>query len=574
MNHIQKIKSRFVLIGIILFAFILCITLYSRQIIKGETYAIKADKQYARPKAQVFDRGSIYFKSKDGIKIAAATIERGYVAFVNPKLMNDVEEVYSSVSQFLKIDKTTFLKIASKKDDPYEEIAHRLDQNTMQSLLSLSMPSVGVTVEAWRSYPGGVLSAHLLGLTGQSTSSSLIEGKYGIERSYQDTLDRSRESNSSIEIFAQLFVDVRDSLIGEKKIVGDIVTTIEPTVEAYLEKILNETNAIWHPDEIGGIIIDPKTGDIIAMASLPTFNPNDTSLINNASIFSNPLVEHVYEMGSIMKPLTIAMGLDSGAIDSDFIYDDPGCITLDTKKICNSDRLPRNLVNIQTVLDHSLNIGAATIAIKAGSEKVINYFSDRYNFGRKTGIDLPNEATNLLGNMRRGRDIEIATAAYGQGIAVSPIAMTRALSILANDGYSIVPHVVSEIIYSDGTSKDMEVEQVKIRSLNKTTVDEVTKILVSIVDKTLKGGAIKMPNHSIAAKTGTAQIPDPKNGGYYTDRYLHSFFGYFPAYNPKFLIFIYQVHPKGAQYASETLTDPFANMAKFLINYYNVPPDR
>ena len=205
---------------------------------------------------------------------------------------------------------------------------------------------------------------------------------------------------------------------------------------------------------------------------------------------------------------------------------------------------------------------------------MFKYFSD-FGFGQKTGIDQPNEATGIIGNLKTGRDIEIATAAYGQGIAMSPVEMVRGLSILANGGYLITPHLVKEIDMSDGTTKVIDIKKTG-PILKKQSVDDVTGMLIKVVDEMI-GKAhpdIYFTNYSVAAKTGTAQVADHKNGGYYPDKYLHSFFGYFPAYNPKYLVFLYQVYPKGAQYASDTLTEPFSQITKFLIDYYNVSPDR
>ncbi len=201
-----------------------------------------------------------------------------------------------------------------------------------------------------------------------------------------------------------------------------------------------------------------------------------------------------------------------------------------------------------------------------------SYFSS-YGIGFKSGIDLPNEASGLVGNLKNPKDIDVATASYGQGIALSPIQMTRALSVLANGGYLITPRLVTKVEYDDGTSKTIDA----VRTgpfLKKQTVEDVTTMLVTVVDTALKQGAIKREHYTVAAKTGTAQIADHVNGGYYSDRYLHSFFGYFPAYNPKFIVFLYQVYPKGAKYASETLTSPFDEIAGFLLDYYNIPPDR
>lgn len=320
--------------------------------------------------------------------------------------------------------------------------------------------------------------------------------------------------------------------------------------------------------------MDPETGEIVAMALLPTFDPNDTRSVKDVSVFSNPLVEHVYEMGSIMKPLTMATALDVGVITTDSTYEDLGTMTLNGKKISNYDGKARGTVSVQEILSQSLNIGAATIALKVGASDFAKYFAS-FGLGEKTGIDQPNEATGIIGNIKSGRDIEVATVAYGQGIATSPIEMARALATLGNGGYLITPHIVKEVNYVDGTKKVINFDK-KGPVLQKQTVDDVTRMLIEVVDKKIAKTHpdIYWANYSIAAKTGTAQIADHKNGGYYPDRYLHSFFGYFPAYNPRFLVFLYQIHPKGAEYASETLTDPFSNLTKFLINYYNIPPDR
>jgi len=571
MNSSQRFRVKIVLIGIVIVAIVLVTSLYSTQIIKGATYAEKADKQYIKPSSTLFDRGSIYFSSKDGMHVAGATVERGYLVYANPKLINNPNETYDAISQFLKVDKETFIKSASKANDSYEEIVHRKDTATAQSIGALSLPGIGIIPETWRLYPGLTLGAHTLGLIGQNEKSSSVEGRYGLELSYEETLKRQNE-RSSMSVFAELFAGIAGTILGGGKDEGDIVTTIEPTVQTYLEKVLADTNNSWHPDEIGGIIIDPNNGEIIAMGLLPTFDPNNTSLIKNPSIFSNSLVEHIYEMGSIMKPLTVAMGFDTGFFSPSSTYDDIGTMTLNGKTFGNYDRQARGKTGMQQLLSQSLNIGAATIALRVGSTTVSDYFS-KFGLGSKSGIDLPNEAVGMIGNLKSGREIDVATAAYGQGISVSPIGMVRALSILANQGYLVEPHLVKEIEYEDGSTKTLEWKKSGPVLQAKTTAD-VTKMLVEIVDTALKQGKIKMEHYTVAAKTGTAQIADRVNGGYYSDRYLHSFFGYFPAYNPKYLVFLYQIYPKGAQYASETLTDPFDNLTKFLINYYNIPPDR
>jgi cell division protein FtsI/penicillin-binding protein 2 len=189
-----------------------------------------------------------------------------------------------------------------------------------------------------------------------------------------------------------------------------------------------------------------------------------------------------------------------------------------------------------------------------------------------TGIDLPYEARNLIDNLKSPRDVEHATASFGQGIALSPIATVRALSVLANGGTLTTPHVVKQIDYKVGFAKNISYPQGE-RVISEAASKEISRMLTNVVDTALLNGSVKMDNYSIAAKTGTAQIATP-GAGYAEDRYLHSFFGYFPAYDPRFLVFLYTVEPKGEAYASHTLTEPFINTTKFLINYYEVPPDR
>jgi cell division protein FtsI/penicillin-binding protein 2 len=328
----------------------------------------------------------------------------------------------------------------------------------------------------------------------------------------------------------------------------------------------------YHSEFTGGIIIDPKTGEIIAMALNPTFDPNSVRTVTTPGVFRNKLVEDRYEMGSIVKAISMAAGLDSGAVTAGTRYKDPGCQTLNTKTFCNYDlKSHGNAVTMQEVLNHSLNTGVAYVVKQMGNKNFSDYMF-KFGIGTTTGIDLPSEGNSLTSNLKTGRDLENAQASFGQGIALTPIQTVRALSVLANGGYLITPHLAKAIEYKIGGKKTLNYpkgEQV----LRPGTSEEISRMLTVVVDNALKNGTVKLPNYSLAAKTGTAQIASP-DGGYYPDHYLHSFFGYFPSYDARFLIFLYTYYPKDVQYASETLTDTFIDMSKFLINYYDIPPDR
>ncbi len=226
---------------------------------------------------------------------------------------------------------------------------------------------------------------------------------------------------------------------------------------------------------------------------------------------------------------------------------------------------------MQEVLNQSLNTGASYIAQAVGNQTFGDYM--RTLFGQKTGIDLPNETASLIGNLTGGQDIEYSTASFGQGIALSPIAVTAALASLANGGVLVQPHLVREIEFQSGFSKTVELPEPR-RVFKKETSEEISRMLTEVVDTALRGGAVALPNYSVAAKTGTAQIADKTARGYYEDRYLHSFFGYFPAYEPRFIVFLYIIETQTNQYAADTLTDSFINITKYLINYYEIAPDR
>lgn len=560
-------RVRFIFILIALFALVLVYRLYMVQIVAGDSFVQKADRQYLTSNSSLVDRGTIYFTAKDGQRVTGAYQQTGNIVVINPKLIKDAEAVFQRINASVAIDKESFLKKAAKRTDPYEEIAKKVDLATGEKIQTPSLEGLYIFKQKWRAYPFNVLASHVLGFMAFDEDS--LAGRYGLERQYENTLVRSNESVYT-NFFVEMFSNIKSTFSDTENKEGDIVTTIEPSVQEFLERTLDGVNEKWSSDFSGGIVMDPATGEIVAMGLSPSFDPNDFSNESNPKIFSNRLVEDVYEMGSIIKPLTVAAGIDAGVITAHSTYTDTGFLTLNGRKISNFDGKARGKVEIQEILSQSLNVGAAYVAGKLGGPQFSAYMRS-FGFDKKTGIDLPFEAAPLVENLNSPRDIEHATASYGQGIAMSPIATTRALAVLANHGMLVSPHVVSSVVYKTGLSKTIH-PPAPVQVLKPETTEQVTRMLVKVVDEALRGGTVKMEHYSVAAKTGTAQISDGK--GYYEDRYLHSFFGYFPAYNPKYIIFLYTYYPKNVQYASETLTESFMEMVKHLINYYDIPPDR
>lgn len=547
-------------------ALLIAVRLYFLQVVRADDFAERAVRQYAENAASLFNRGSIFFTEKGGERVVAASQKNGFTLALDGTKITDADAVYRTLAPFISLSREEFLTHAEKRTDIYEEVAHRLTQETADAIVAQKVPGVIVARERWRFYPGGARAAHALGFVGYD--GDRLSGRYGLERYYEDVLGKTHSSPYQ-NFFAELLGAARG---GASSLSGSIVTSIEPSVQSYMEQTLKAVSDRFSARETAGIVMDPKTGEILAMAAVPSFDLNAFQKEKDWRVFVNPLVENVYEFGSIMKPLTMAVGIDSGSITPETVYDDKGFQELDGKTFYNFDKKGRGRVSMQEVLNQSLNTGAAFVALKTGTENFAKYLLS-FGIGDETGIDVPNEASGLVDNLKSPRQIEYATASFGQGIATTPIAMTRALSALANKGELPNPHLATRISYDLGSFSRPSFGEPK-RVLAPETTETVTKMLVKVVDDALLGGSEKLEHWSVAAKTGTAQIANPKGGGYYADKYLHSFFGYFPAYEPRFIVFLYTVEPKGVSFASHTLTDPFFDIAKFLLNYYAIPPDR
>jgi cell division protein FtsI/penicillin-binding protein 2 len=544
--------------------------LFYVQIFRGSYYSALADRQYEQPASPVFDRGSIFFKNKDGELAAAATVVGGFRLILNTKLLQNPGGLYENLAVIWPaLDAENFFARAARPNDPYEVIAEHLDKAAAKKATALKWPGLSVERERWRVYPAGRMAAHTLGFLGYRGDE--LAGRYGLESQYEEVLKRSA-APTFLSYIIDAFSHFGRSLLGtaENTGSGDLVLTIEPTVQNTLEKELTDVETRYQAEGAAGVIIDPMTGAILALAAHPDFDPGGTK--GDLQVLANPLVENVFEFGSIVKPLTMAAGLDAGVVTPETTYNDQGTLTLNGRTIGNYDGKARGVVPMQQVLSQSLNTGAVYVEQALGEKRFRQYFQD-YGLGQKTGIDLPNETAGLISNLDKGQAIDFATAAYGQGVAFTALGVTRALSSLANGGLLVKPHVVSQINYQNGAEPLVTKPVVSQRVLRAETSGAITNMLVKVVDEALAGGKLKMVHYKIAAKTGTAQIPSPE-GGYYPDRYLHSFFGYFPASQPRFLVFLYLTYPKNVQYASETLTETFGRLTKFLINYYNVPPDR
>lgn len=570
LNSNNNFKPRFIFLYFIvtIIGLVVIGRLFDLQIIKALDYKEKANRQFVTPKNLLFNRGTIYFVNKNGERPIAASMQLTYKITINPKQIKEPEIVFEQLNNITPIDKDDFFKKADRKTDPYEEIKNRLSEEDAKKIDNLKITGVSVYKEKWRFYPGGDSASQVIGFVG--FKGDILIGRYGIERQYEKVLSRTNDG-AYVNFFAEVFSTIGKSLSKTNNEEGDIVLSIDSNVQKFAEEQVAELTSKYSAEMAGVIVMDPQTGEIIAMASYPRFNPNDSKDSNALGLLQNPLVERVYEYGSVIKPLVMAGAIDEGIITPETRYTDNGTVTVADKTIKNFDSKARGNATMQMVLDQSLNTGMVYVQQKMGTQlfrtKMLNYELDK-----KTGIDLPGEVSGITSNLKGQGPVGYATASFGQGIAFSSISAVKAFSSIANGGYLVTPTITRGYLNKSGTVVPFE-KTIPKQILKPETSKTVTNMMVHVYEQ-YGNGSYKMDHYSIAAKTGTAQIAKEGGGGYEEGKHTHSFFAFFPASKPKYLVFYTLRDPRGASFASQTLIGPFTDLTKYLIHYYEIPPDR
>jgi cell division protein FtsI/penicillin-binding protein 2 len=531
----------------------LIFNIYNLQIAKGLYYSARAATQSQLSGLLTAIRGNIYFLDKDSNFFPAVINKESYVIYAVPK------EIYASgdaginlaaeqVAVTLSLDKNNLISAFSNSSNQYYKIYSKATQEQVNAVSSLGIKGIYWNKENFRYYPLNNIASQVLGFVSQSSDNNSLTGKYGAELYFNDALSGKNE-----ELKDNKKINLEDG--------KDIVLTIEPTVQTHAQSVLSQLISKFGAESGTVIVQDPKTGEIIAMDSLPSFDPNNYSQ-SNVKNFLNPDVQSIYEPGSVFKVITMATGLDAGKLTPDTTYMDKGFIKLNGYTIRNWDadeRGAHGLTTMTGVIENSLNTGAAFAESLIGKDLFYNYLI-KFGFNDITGIELPGEVSSNIKKLKTSSvDVDFATASFGQGIAVSPIAMINAFSAIANGGRLMKPYIVAD-------TKPQVIRQV----ISKEAANQVVKMMVSAVNKNV---VAKIPNYYVAGKTGTAQIPDFVQGGYLYNQFIDTYIGFAPAYNPKFVILLRIDKPKGGLLAGATVVPAFKDLADFLLNYYNVPPD-
>jgi len=406
-----------------------------------------------------------------------------------------------------------------------------------------------------RFYPQGNLASSVIGFLGFQDKNRI--GQYGIEEYYEPWL--------SGQVGFKSFLNKVGFSNGSGQ-GSSLILTIDKNIQFFAEAKLKELVDKWGASGGSVVIQDPKTGSILAMADYPYFNPNQYSkyLLEE---FINQNIQVSFEPGSSFKPITMAAALDTGSIKPETSYFDSGEIKVGSSTIRNYDLASYGWQTMTSVLEKSINTGAVFAMRQTGHDKFLEYL-ERFQFGKKTDIDLAGEISGNIKNLYTGREINFVTASFGQGISVTPLQLVDAYSAIANGGKMMRPYMVEKIVKADGESVIVKPE-VMAEPITPETAKTLTSMLISVIENGLIKKAI-VPGFHIAGKTGTAQEAQPAGG--YSDFFIHNLVGFGPAENPRFTILVKLDRPKGVETAAVSLADTFGDIARFLINYYGIAP--
>lgn len=498
-----------------------------------------------------------------------------------------------------------YLKILTKKNDPYEPIENKVDEENLMGLYALlasqenytvskedlelkqgkilfksdgrelKIAGISHTMFAYRFYPEGQLGAHTLGFV--SLSQDEQSGQYGLEGFFDEELRGQFGSVKSERGADRDVIIVNDREYISPVDGDDLILTLDRSIQFTVCQKLNAA-ALRHGADSGSIIaVNPSTGAILAICSWPDYDPNNYKEVEDINIYNNPAIFEEYEPGSVFKSITMAAGLDQEKITPQTAYNDEGQVMVKgwPKPIKNSDYDTyggHGQMTMNEVLEKSLNTGAIFAMRQIGPE-VFSQYVKNFGFGEKTGIELETESNGNLKNLQADKIQEIyaATASFGQGITVTPLQMLMSCAAIANGGILMKPYVVKEIVHPDGVKDITQPRQVR-RVISERAATLLSGMLVNAVENGHAQKA-KVAGYYVGGKTGTAQVASESARGY-GSRTIHTFIGLAPVEEPEFVMLVKLDDPKDARFAESSAVPLFGEIAEYLLDYLEVPKSR
>lgn len=552
--------------------------LFVLQVVSGAFYAAIASDQHSVFAELIPERGDVHLrdpKSRTGTFPAAINREVATIYAV-PRDIEDPGAVAAALAPLLEPDETLrdakkgqLLDKLLRKDDPYEPLLRRAPDDVADAVRALGLKGIGFADEPMRFYPEQSALAHVVGFVGMNDEGGRI-GRYGIEGWWDKQL-------AGTQGYLRMERDPVGRLIGsaDRSVAAaidgaDLTLTIDRTIQymacekllAYVERFSAEGGSV--------IIMDPKTGGVLAMCNVPTFDPNEYGKVEDASVYNNAAIFTPYEPGSVFKPFTMAAAIDAGKVTPGTTYEDTGEVRIGQYTIRNSDLKANGIQTMTQVLEKSLNTGVIFAVGEVGPEKFRQVVED-FGFGTTTGVELETEAAGDVSALAKRGDIWSATASFGQGISVTLMQLVTAYGAIANGGKLMRPYIVAEVRHPDGTVERTEPHDVR-QVITKRSASLVAGMLANVVENG-HGKRAGVPGYFVGGKTGTAQIAAP-NGGYLADATIGSFAGFAPVDDPAFVMAVKIDRPEGVNFAESTAAPLFGEIADFLLHYMEIPPER
>jgi len=538
------------------------------QIIKHDRYQSLAQGQQKMFSEVQGERGDILLKPFDkSTPYILASNKTSYLCYASSKEIENKQAYAQSLSEILDLEKDFILKELSK-DSFYQVIKKDLTEKELSSLVESKLAHIYIGEETKRYYPNNSLASHLIGFFGGEGI-----GQYGIEGYWDDILTGRKgfieKGKGPLGFLISLNPEGKS---GVKK-GSDLLLTIDYNIQFMAEKLLKNAQENLNIEEGQIIIADPDSGRIIALAQWPEFNPCEYSKEENLAVFQNGAIQKLFEPGSIFKPITMSIGLENGNFTPESTYTDPGIIEIGGWPIYNyGKRVYPGEITMTEVLEKSINTGAVWAEQKIGHKKFLEYL-EKFEFFELTGIELDGEIFSENRNLKKGYEINFATASFGQGIEITPIQLIKAFSAIANGGILVKPYIVEEVVSPSGRITKIE-PKLSESVISEKTSSQISAMMVSVVENGYAKGA-QVPGYYVAGKTGTAQISWSALGvdkfGY-SDKTIQSFIGFAPAFNPRFLILVKLHNPetKTAEYSALPI---FQDLAKYILDYWQIAPD-
>lgn len=547
------------------------VQLFRIQVLYHDAYAEKAQDQQSFGRTLEASRGGIFWTDVySSNKLFPLAIDKAsFEVFIVPKAMHDKDTVARLLADTLHVPYEEVRQKADIENDPYEPIQKKVPEEKKLEIESYNLDGIGFKKEVQRFYPEESLASHITGFVG--FDGDRLVGRYGMEEYFENEFVGK---NGVLE--TERDVHDRPIGVGERRVENaqngmNVVVTLDKTLQFIVCKKLDEYVLKYHAEGGSVIVLEPFSGAVLAMCNAPRFNPNAYNEEKDANIFVNSAISKQYEPGSIFKSITMAAGLDAGAVTPYTTYEDKGFEKIGGYTIRNAARKVYGQSSMVEVLDYSINTGAIFVMRKTGQDVFARYLKE-FGFGELSGITLSGEAPgDITALSESSSEVYFATASFGQGIAVTPLQIVAAYAAIANGGELVQPYAVKEIQHYDG-SKEIFGRKVVRRVISKGASSTLTAMLTSVVHN---GHAKKagVKGYAIAGKTGTAQVPKTTQAGY-SDDTIHSFVGFGPADDPAFVILVKIDKPKspGIRFAEETAAPLFREIASFLLNYLEIPP--